>query len=198
MNKRGWLASGLLAAAVIGGYLGLLPLLSSLAAGPAWPDPVATRDASRVDHDDGADAGTGSAGRYRDAARRGPRRTRLADGVDDATARPRAARVEPQVVRAKPKKSSSITVVVAGGLERVTPKPAISTRPSNGGSGGTPSSGGSSGGSGGSGASGGSNGGGSVAPSTPAPGPLDDIGAGELAGGGGSSDSGEDEASAGG
>src|SRR5215217_7989815 len=48
MNKRGWLASGLLAAAVIGGYLGLLPLLSSLAAGPAWPDPIATRDASGV------------------------------------------------------------------------------------------------------------------------------------------------------
>src|SRR5689334_14924489 len=48
MNKRGWLASGLLAAAVIGGYLGLLPLLSSLASGPAWPEPIATRDASGV------------------------------------------------------------------------------------------------------------------------------------------------------
>ena len=46
MNKRGWLASGLLAAAVIGGYLGLLPLLSSLAAGPAWPDPIASRSAA--------------------------------------------------------------------------------------------------------------------------------------------------------
>jgi hypothetical protein len=48
MNMRGWLASGFLAAAVIGGYLGLLPLLSSLASGPAWPQPIATRDASGV------------------------------------------------------------------------------------------------------------------------------------------------------
>lgn len=194
MNKRGWLASGLLAAAVIGGYLGLLPLLSSLAAGPAWPDPVATRDASRVIT---MTALTPAPDQEGDTA------TPPADVESDPLVRDagptESGAVQPDVVRAKPqKKSSSVTVVVSGGLERVTPKPAISSRPNNGGSGGTPSSGGSSGGSGGgSGASGGSNGG-SVAPSTPAPGPLDDIGAGELAGGGGSSDSGEDEASAGG
>ncbi len=88
-----------------------------------------------------------------------------------------------------------MTVVVAGGLERVTPKPAIVVRPTSGGSSGGSASGGSSGGSGG-GSSAGGSGGGSA---TPAPnfGPLDDFGAGQVAGGG-QQDNGDDEASAGG
>ena len=37
-TKRGYLASVLLAGVMIAGYLGMLPLLQSLAAEPAWPD----------------------------------------------------------------------------------------------------------------------------------------------------------------
>jgi hypothetical protein len=36
--KRGYLASGILAIVMVAGYLGLMPLLQSLAAEPAWPD----------------------------------------------------------------------------------------------------------------------------------------------------------------
>jgi hypothetical protein len=36
--KRGYLASGILAIVMVVGYLGLMPLLQSLAAEPAWPD----------------------------------------------------------------------------------------------------------------------------------------------------------------
>ena len=36
-TKRGYLASVLLAGVMIAGYLGMLPLLQSLAAEPAWP-----------------------------------------------------------------------------------------------------------------------------------------------------------------
>jgi hypothetical protein len=196
MNKRGWLASGLLAAAVIGGYLGLLPLLSSLAAGPAWPEPVAQRAASGVvtvtslstDEPSGeaTSPDSGGSGEVR---------------VDDPPTDPPTEGTGSEgttPVRAKPnKKASQVTVVVAGGLERVTPKPAIVVRPTNGGSGGGSSSGGSAGGGGGSSAGGGSNGGGSAAPATPAsPGPLDDFGAGTPAGDPPSA--GDDEASAGG
>ena len=192
MNKRGWLASGLLAAAVIGGYLGLLPLLSSLAAGPAWPEPVAQRAASGVvtvtslSTDEPAGESPAS-----DASTEDP--VRVDDPPTEGTG---SEGTTP--VRAKPnKKASQVTVVVSGGLERVTPKPAIVVRPTNGGSGGGSSSGGSAGGGGGSSAGGSSNGGGSAAPATPAsPGPLDDFGAGTPAGDPPSA--GDDEASAGG
>jgi len=202
MNKRGWLASGLLAAAVIGGYLGLLPLLSSLAAGPAWPDPIATRDASGVitvtaPANGNAAQGEGTTPASEAAA------VRAGDGNDGGDASEPAETTggdETIPVVVKPtKKSSKVTVVVAGGLERVTPKPAIVTRPSNGGSSGGSASGGSSGGSGGSsggGSSAGGSGGGSATPS-PDLGPLDGVGAGQVAGGG-QQDNGDDEASAGG
>ncbi len=39
-SQRGWVASGALAAVVAGGYLGVMPLLASVNAGPAWPTPL--------------------------------------------------------------------------------------------------------------------------------------------------------------
>ncbi len=40
-SQRGWVASGALAAVVAGGYLGLMPLLSSsISAAPQWPEPL--------------------------------------------------------------------------------------------------------------------------------------------------------------
>jgi hypothetical protein len=49
IKKRGYLATALLVLAVVGGYVGLLPLLSSLSADPALPTaptPVANADST--------------------------------------------------------------------------------------------------------------------------------------------------------
>ena len=118
MNKRGWLASGLLAAAVIGGYLGLLPLLSSLASGPAWPEPIATRDASGV-----VTAASRSPATSRTTLRGGRRRPRPRPpgSSNDGTrlrARPTARRRH-----ARPDQADTVVVrVVDAGLERVQPR----------------------------------------------------------------------------
>lgn len=194
MNKRGWLASGLLAAAVIGGYLGLLPLLSSLAAGPAWPDPIASRAAAPAvtmgtSLSNGEPSGEAQAP---SVVANGPTRTDEPTETDAS----RGGGAEP-VVNEPKKQKSEVTVVVSGGLERVTkPKPAIQVTPrTNGGSGGGSSSGDSS--SGRSSAGGGSTGGGSATPQPPVtPGALDDLGAGSLAGG--PPDNGDDAPTAGG
>lgn len=45
-TKRGYLASVLLAGVMIAGYLGMLPLLQSLAAEPAWPAAVSAASSS--------------------------------------------------------------------------------------------------------------------------------------------------------
>ena len=184
MNKRGWLASGLLAAAVIGGYLGLLPLLSSLAAGPAWPEPIAHPRRERRRHGDVAVAGRAD-GRYRGAGRD----RRIAEVVRNDDRRPTAERERPARGR-RPSRPSRTRRRRGHGRRvrwpRARDAEARDRRPAqNGGSGGGSVLGGSAGGGGGSGAGGGSNGGGSAAPATPAsPGPLDDIGAGTLAGDG--------------
>src|SRR6516164_4203512 len=46
--KRGYLASGILAIVMVAGYLGLLPLLQSLAAEPAWPQAPTASSAAPV------------------------------------------------------------------------------------------------------------------------------------------------------
>jgi hypothetical protein len=170
MNKRGWLASGFLAAAVIGGYLGLLPLLSSLASGPAWPEPIATRDASGV-------VTVAAAG---DAAAE----TQVAPSADGAT---EVVREQPKPGAADQGESTSepevVSVVVGGDLDRVEQPKKKRPAPADGGSSsgspsGTPS--------GSSGSSGGSGGGNAVTPAAPQAPPATDPwsefdGAGEFA-----------------
>jgi hypothetical protein len=192
MNKRGWLASGLLAAAVIGGYLGLLPLLSSLASGPAWPEPIATRDASGVvtaassissDEPNGTPAGDEGVVDESEVVNNDP----PTDATHENTgAAPAKTADEPKAV---------VVRVVGGGLERVTPKQ--TTPRTNGGgsststdsSGGSASGGATGGGSGGGSTGGGSTGGGSTGGgssgggATPPP-SIDGFGSGQLAGGG--------------
>jgi uncharacterized membrane protein YgcG len=171
-----------LAAAVIGGYLGLLPLLSSLAAGPAWPDPIASRSAApavTLPTQLSNDAPSGETEAPAPDAGNEPVRNDVTPAETEGGA---------ETVADAPKaQKSEVTVVVSGGLERVTkPKPAIQVTPrTNGGSGGGSSSGGSSGGGGssaggGSNAGGGSSGGGTVTP--PSPPALDDYGPGDVAG----------------
>jgi len=199
MNKRGWLASGLLAAAVIGGYLGLLPLLSSLASGPAWPEPIATRDATGVvtaasplsnDAPNGTPVDAEPATDESEVVNDAPGTTDETEG-----AAPAKQADEPTVV---------VVRVVDAGLERIPPKRQAqrpsggSTSPSaddssGGSSAGTPSGGGSSGGSSGGGSSGGASGGSNDNP----PPSLDGISSGSLAGGG-TPDDGSDDIEAGG
>jgi hypothetical protein len=192
MNKRGWLASGLLAAVVIGGYLGLLPLLSSLASGPAWPEPIATRDASGI-----VTAVGPTAGNDEPVAPATTGSDQVVDNKPPAPANGDGKTVSPD--------KAEVVRVVGGGIERVT-KPKKARRGGSaatsgaGGAGSLAASGNSSGSSGSS--SSGSSGGGS---SAPAPAPrtvpagIDGIGAGQLAGGGSGAGLGsDDEVTAGG
>src|SRR5215207_1994521 len=177
MNKRGWLASGLLAAAVIGGYLGLLPLLSSLASGPAWPEPIATRDASGVV--------TASEPLANDEPNEAPAvdeaTTDVPEIVNDVPTTPAENDgAKPDVAPSEPK---AVVVRVEGGLERIKRQEPVQRANGGGGS----SGGGSSGGS-----PGGSSGGGGVTPPS-----LDGIGGGTLAGGG-QATPGDDDIEAGG
>jgi hypothetical protein len=186
MNMRGWLASGLLAAAVIGGYLGLLPMLSSLASGPAWPEPIASREASGV-----VTAVGPAGGATPDSSVPAVQDDETSEVVGNAKPR------ENGNTRAKP---AVVEDTARGALVRVEqPKKKAPVTGSGSASNSSSSGGGSS--SGGSAATTPNNGGNGSAqprPQIPVDDPLDGLGSGDLAGGNSAADNSADDVTAGG